>query len=473
MWRGSENHAAVVARRALPRVPRLVLVGAAALAIAALSARVAPVAPPLVFLAAGAFLVVMVATMADPRVGLGALAFAMVLSPEAGGVVYIRADDLILAAVALGWLARQAELRQPLLENPLLVPMVLLAAAGLASASLALAGGTIDPFTGQGVDPLVAGLHWVKRVEYFLILFLVAQTLRTRGEVAVFAGLLVAAAGVVAVWGAGQVAADGQQAGFRLAAPFDTGEANTLGEYLLFTGALALGLALHLRSARLRLLLAGALAVNGYAFIHTFSRGSYIALIVVVLLVALLRDPRLLVVLAALAFVLPGHLPADVTARVGSIPREIRTLDRSDGDSNALLARIDSYEMAAERVGERPVLGYGPGVVALARIESQYAREAIDGGLVGLALFLWFLGRAGRLGLEVRRRARHPLDRGFGLGYLAGVAGMAVAALGAVPFTTIRTMEAFCFATGLAVVLLRLQREEAMQGGGVPSEASV
>jgi hypothetical protein len=50
---------------------------------------------------------------------------------------------------------------------------------------------------------------------------------------------------------------------------------------------------------------------------------------------------------------------------------------------------------------------------------------------------------------------------------------MAVAALGAVPFTTIRTMEAFCFATGLAVVLVRLQRQEAMRGGGVPSEASV
>lgn len=470
MWRGSEYRAAVAAGRGAPNVSRLALVGAVALGIAAVSARLAPVAPPLAFLAAGAFLVVTLATIADPRVGLGALAFAMVLSPEAGGVVYVRADDVIVAAVVVGWLARQAALREPLRQNPLLVPMALLAVAGLASASLSLAGGSIDPFTGQGVDPLVAGLHWVKRVEYLLILFLVAQTLRTRREVAVFAGLLVAAGGLVAVWGAGEVAADGRAAGFRLAAPFDTGEANTLGEYLMFTLLLALGLALSVRSPRLRILLLGVVGLSAFAFTHTFSRGSYIGLVVAVLVLAVLKDARLLVLFAALVLVLPGRLPDEVTARVETIPREISTLETADGGSNALAARIDSYRVAAVRVSERPFLGYGPGVVALARIESQYAREAVEGGLIGLAVFLWFLGRAAGLGRRVLKSARDRLDRGIGLGYLAGLAGMAVAGLGAIPFTTIRTMEAFCFATGLAVVLWRLQREE--PGGGRAPEAA-
>jgi hypothetical protein len=441
-------------------VPRLVAVTGFALLISATSAGVAGLAPPRALLAAAAGVAVLVGTLLDPRFGLGALAFAVVLSPEAGGVVYVRADDVILAAAALGWLARQAVLREPLRENPLLAPMALLAAAGLASLSLAIVGGLIDPFTDQSVPLPVAGLHWAKRVEYFLIVFLVAQMLRTRREVSVFAGLLIAASTLIALGGLGRISTQAGDAGFRLDAPFDTGEANTLGEYLVFVMALALGLMLSVRSPRLRLALMGVLAVNGVAFLYTFSRGSYIALVGVVLVAALFRDPRLLVVVAALAFLLPGRLPADVTARVETIPQEISTLDTSDGGSNALLARIDSYRVAARRLSERPVLGYGPGVVSLARIESQYAREAIDGGLLGLGLFLWFLGRAARMGRRVLTGARNHLDRGMGLGYLAGTAGMAVAGLGAIPFTTIRTMEAFCFATGLVVVLWRLERED-------------
>lgn len=462
MWRGSEYRASIAAG-APPNVSRLALVGAVAVGIAAVSVRVVPVAPPVALLGIGAFVVATLATMADPRVGLGALAFAMVLSPEAGGVVYVRADDLILAAVVVGWLARQAALREPIHRNPLLVPMALLAVAGLASAILSLAEGSIDPFTGRAVDPLVAGLHWVKRVEYLLILFLVAQILSTRKEVAVFTGLLVAAGGAVALWGAGQVAADGSEVGFRLAAPFDPGEANTFGEYLMFVLLLAMGLALSVRSARLRLVLWGVVGLSAFAFTHTFSRGSYIGLAVAVLVLAVLKDARLLLVVAAMALVVPGWLPAGVTARVESIPHEISTLEMADGGGNALAARIDSYRVATVRLSERPLLGHGPGVVALARLESQYAREAVEGGLVGLAVFLWFLARTARLGSEVLRSARVGLDRGLGLGYLAGLAGMVVAGLGAIPFTTIRTMEAFCIATGIVVVVWRLQREDSGQ----------
>lgn len=413
---------------------------------------------PALLLAAAAGAIVVVGTIVDPRIGLAALAFAMILSPELGSAVYIRADDVILAAVVLGWLARQAVHREPLHENPLLVPMVLLAAAGLAALGLALAAGNIDPFTGQQVPLAASALHWLKRVEYLLILFLVAQSLRSRAEVGLFAGLLLAASAIVAALGAVKIALHAGTPGFRLNAPFDAGEANTLGEYLMFALALSLGLFLSVRPAPLRLALLAVIALDAYAFLYTFSRGAYIGLIVAILVAALAKDARLLLAVGAIALVLPAHLPADVDARVETIPREIATVRSSDIGSNALLARVDSYRVAAKRVSERPVLGYGPGVVALERIESQYAKEAIDGGLLGLALFLWFLARAVRLGRQVLAGGRERLDQGLGLGYLAGVAAMAVAALGAIPFTTIRTMEAFSFASGLAVVLWRLQR---------------
>lgn len=430
------------------------------LGLATVVAWAAQLGPLPVFAAVGG-LITVVATIADPRIGLGALAFAMVLSPEVGDVVYVRADDVIVGAVVIGWLARQAVYREPLLQNPLLVPMTLLAVAGLASMCLAIAGANVDPFTGQGVPLAISVLHWVKRLEYFAILFLVAQTLRTRGEVGWFAGLLLAAGVLVSLRGMAEIAMRAGDQGFRLDAPFDTGEANTLGEYLMLILALNVGLLLTLRSARIRLVLGGVLVLGGYTFLYTFSRGAYVALVAVVLVVALLKEARLLVLAAALVYVLPPYLPAEVNARVQTIPREVATLDTADVGSNALLARVDSYRQAARQVASRPFLGHGPGVVALERIESQYAREAIDGGLVGLALFLWFLGRTARLGRQVFVRARDRLEGGMGLGYVAGVAGMAVAALGAIPFTTIRTMEAFAFLTGLAVVLWRLQGEEA------------
>lgn len=443
----------------LPRIPRALLLAGCGVAIAGSVSIGMRLAPPLFVFSAAMVLLVLVSTVIDPRIGLATLAFTMVFSPELGSVVYIRADDVILGAVVLGWLARQAVLREPLRANPLMAPMVVLAAAGLAALLLALVNGNVDPFTGQQVSVLVSALHWVKRVEYFAIVFLVAQSLRSRSEAAMFAALLLVAAVLVAAGGSARVVAHVGDPHFRLDAPFDTGEANTLGEYLMFTIALALGLLLC-GPSRFRLLLLAGLAIGAVAFAYTFSRGSYIALIVVVLLAALLKDARLLLVVGALAFALPAYLPGNVIARVASIPHEISTADTSDVGSNAFLARTDSYRVAALRVAERPLLGYGPGVVALARIESQYAKEAVDGGLVGLALFLWLLRRVVRLGRDVWRRGRVALDRGIGLGFVCGALGMAVAGLGAIPFTTIRTMEAFSFATGIVVVLWRLQLEE-------------
>ncbi|RDI76266.1 O-antigen ligase-like membrane protein [Gaiella occulta] len=415
-------------------------------------------------LAAALVLVVVAGTALDPRLGLGALAFATILSPELGGAVSVRADDVILAAAVFGWLARQAVRREPLRENPLLLPMALLAVAGLAAMAVAFAAGNIDPFRGQETPLVISALSWLKRLEYFAIVFLVAQTLKSRVEVAWFAGLLLVASVIVAARGAIVVARDGGQTGFRLSAPFNSGGANTLGEYHTLALALALGLLLGLRSARLRLALLGVLALNAYAFLYTFSRGSYIALVAVVLVLALLRDARLLLLVGALAFVLPAYLPADVTARVESIPHEIATVNSSNIGNNAFLARVDSYRVAALQVARRPPLGYGPGVVALDRIESQYAKEAVDGGLVGLTLFLWLLWRLARFGRRVLCGARDRLERGIGLGYLAGLAGMAVAGLGSIPFTTIRTMVPFCLATGLMVVLWRLQQEQNGEG---------
>lgn len=432
----------------------------AAAALAAAAAGVAAAADPALVLAAVLGPVILVATIADPRVGLGALLFAMVFSPEAGGDVFLRVDDVVVGAVAAGWLARQAVYREPLHENPLLAPMAVLAAAGLAAMGLAVAGGNIDPFTGQETPLAVSVLHWLKRVEYLAIIFLVAQLVRNRREVAIFTGLLLTAGAILAARSVTEIASHAGEPGFRLDAPFDTGEANTLGEYFVLGIAIALGLVLTVRSTRARVALLGVLALETYAFLYTFSRGAYVALLVVLLVVALLRDARLLLVVGALAFVLPAHLPTDVTARIRTIPHEVATLDTADIGSNALLARTDSYRVAARRVSDRPVLGYGPGVVDLARIESQYAKEAVDGGLVGLAAFLWLLIRVGGVGRRVLAGARERFERGFGLGYLAGFAGMAVAGLGAIPFTTIRTMEAFCFATGLVIVLWRLQRRD-------------
>lgn len=454
-------------RPGVPAWTGLVAVGLAVVTGALWSGRTVP--PSVLLVVAGAAILA-VATVIEPRVGLVALAFAMVLSPESTGVVYVRADDVIVAVVVLGWLARQAVHRVPLRENPLLVPMIVLAATGLAALAVAVAGGLVDPFTGRQVSLTLAALHWVKRLEYFAIVFLVAQVLRTRAEVAFFTGLLLAASAVVAARGAVQVALHAGEPGFRLDAPFDTGEANTLGEYLLLALVVSLALALTVPSARLRLVLAGVIVLDGFAFLHTFSRGSYVGLLVALLLLALLKDARLLLVLAALAFVVPPYLPSDVAARIESIPHEYATLDVADVGGNALLARVDSYRVAALRVAERPVLGYGPGVVALERIESQYAKEAIDGGLLGAAAFLWLLTRTARLSRWVRAGARTAVDRGMGLGFLAVVAGFSVAALGAIPFTTIRTMEAFCFLAGLMVVLWRIQQteaaEEAVRGEG-------
>jgi O-antigen ligase len=83
---------------------------------------------------------------------------------------------------------------------------------------------------------------------------------------------------------------------------------------------------------------------------------------------------------------------------------------------------------------QAPFLGVGPGNSYIYMLQrspigtphNQYLNILVEFGIVGLAVWIWFLVVAGRTGLRIYREATHPVHRTFALGWLGMFAGMVV-----------------------------------------------
>jgi hypothetical protein len=295
-------------------------------------------------------------------------------------------------------------------------------AAGLTSASKAL------PILG-------------KYLEYFLIFAVVAKNLRTEREFRTLVWICVAAAVLGIVSGALGFGAD------RVRGPL--GEtANIYGGYLSLSLSIVIGLGVYATTPGTRALAAATALFLAAGIARTFSRTTYVALAASTTLFALFKERRLLPVLLLAALLLPVVLPRDVAERVGTIAGV------AVGDTpSSWAARLGAWELAFNGMSGGDYLwGRGAGSVALGDVDSEYVRAFVDTGIIGLALFLWFLLRTLRTANANFGRLPGPgFHKGFAAGYLIAFVAICVHGIGATSFTSIRTMEMFMVLTGLMV----------------------
>jgi putative inorganic carbon (hco3(-)) transporter len=263
--------------------------------------------------------------------------------------------------------------------------------------------------------------------EGLLLYVLVTNAIRTTGMVrAVLWALLAAGAimGAVSVFqelthtyrttlgGLGQVnRLDAGVAGIddarpRLAGP--VGEKNRYAQVLLVLLPFAAWAARYeaRRALRLAAIVSGALALGG--IVLTFSRGGFVALVVlVVAMVAagLVRLRHVLAVTLAFAALVMIAMP-DYVARLQTLSQADAAASQDGGADGALRGRATENLAALHAFGDHPVLGVGPGEF-FARESTQYANAldlrfldtrrrahslylemAADTGLLGLLLFL-------------------------------------------------------------------------------------
>jgi O-antigen ligase len=114
-------------------------------------------------------------------------------------------------------------------------------------------------------------------------------------------------------------------------------------------------------------------------------------------------------------------------------------------------ARVESWGYGIRGWMKRPLLGYG--VTGFAFMDAQYVRVLVEGGLCGLAAFLWLLWRILRTAWGTYRRSLGTRFEGLALGYLAGFLAMITHCIGANTFIIVRIMEPFWFLTGIVTIL--------------------
>lgn len=400
-------------------------------------------------------ILVFVATMVNPRVGLFIIVFSIILSPEFNVFERaIRIEDILLLVIILAWIAIMATQAKDFVSTPLNAPLMVYLFISFLSLINALVFGNVSPYTGNPQNVSYSVFSFVKKIEYFMVFFVVVNTVKNFKHVRQYIVLMLIACSVSNAYALYQ----GAGAEFmRVNAPFDP-EANTFGQYLMMHILLMISIFSASKNIVQRSLLLALLIYTVSAFMLTYSRGAYFALAVSALFLGAVRERKVLFIVFFCLIFANVIFRSSVIERVDSGVREIKEwrAGTADEGGNAFVHRVNSFQQGFSIAFKHPLLGAGIGNVPLERIEAQIPREALETGLSGLLAFLWIMFSIAKICLEITRTTRNDYVHRLSYGMLAILVGYTLSGLSAIPFTTIRTAEPFWFLCGLVAVCHQL-----------------
>lgn len=429
----------------------------------------------------------MIAAFLSTRLALYFLVYSMLLGPElefgeelrgsgatkkgAGGLghgIALRLDDFLLVIVGLIWLIKTSIHKQeaPLKYTPLNSPIIFyVAACGFAT--------LMGVFTGR-VKPLPGFFFNLKYFEYFFLYFMVINVVGTKEQAK---GLITASLWtcvLVSLFAIAQI-----PSGERASAPFEgkEGEPNTLGGYLVFMMCIAGGLVLTPGAVSKRWPLFILLGFAVISLLATLSRSSFLALAVVLIVLIMrmsYRRPLLFSFLFLIVASIPWWIPTTVKERVfftftqsskevGQVKVGGVRVDTSTSE------RLRSWQQSLDAFKASPI--YGMGVTGSRFfMDAMYPRVLTETGLLGLMAFFFLLWRLWRIGMDCYADAqgKDPFREGIAIGFLLGLLGMVVHAVGSNTFIIVRIMEPFWLFAALMVRMHIMAQEPQAEGSYVP-----
>ena len=324
------------------------------------------------------------------------------------------------------------------------------------------------PFAKRPMDALSSVVLWILMLIWYLI-FTAVLTERKRVEDAVFLTTLVV--GIIGMIGAAQyflrfIGKDTSiqfwlwldnwvygwlpwnvstvVSGTRVCATFNN--PNILSQYLVIVIPFAAYCAFHAASARRRGISRFCLLAAIGCLAFTFSRGAYVALVVMgVVLVIANRRHILTILLSALSALL---LIPDV------VWNRVRSLGHIDVSG---LERIMAWDICLEVIAKHPVFGTGCGimytweVLAAAGTNAPHAHNTIlqilvEGGIVALCMLLYLAFHLLQSGFMLARRKECTQ---FGFAVLASVLAFSTQAMVEYAFTFPSLLTAFAMAAAM------------------------
>lgn len=237
---------------------------------------------------------------------------------------------------------------------------------------------------------------------------------------------------------------------------FPSGNSNDIACYLSVYGMVALGLFLAMRLSvwRWPALLIYLAASAGTFF--TYSRASYIALLVGSGIVILFKHKRYLLPAIFVVMLLPSILPSSVMERAGT-----------SGDDSAE-ARKEYWKNGIGLMLTHPVgvgwRGYSKNEIARGqRIKdphSMYVLVAAEQGVVGIGLFVFLLVATGREIVKAIKRAKTPFSQGLGVGMFGALIAFAINCLFGSRMVWFYSVQHFWLLLGILMVITRVPESE-------------
>lgn len=177
------------------------------------------------------------------------------------------------------------------------------------------------------------------------------------------------------------------------------------------------GFAQFLKRKKAKLVTYGTVALTLLATMYCFSRGAYLAVVVSVILLGLVKDRKLIVIAAIFLFTWQAVVPKAVTQRVNMTHDQDGQLEMSAQE------RVDLWQDAEKTFVQYPIFGkgfatfqFGEHVANLKDTHNWYVKVLVETGVIGFVIVLVMLQQMYALSWRIFRKGRDPLFRGLGLG---------------------------------------------------------
>lgn len=193
---------------------------------------------------------------------------------------------------------------------------------------------------------------------------------------------------------------------------------NQTAAFLVQFGMMFWGLTVFINRIKLRVVGYVLVAATLFAMMYEFSRAAYIATLFAVLVLGLMKDRKLLLVLAIFLVSWQTIVPTAVRERV-KMTDEGGQLDASSQE------RVDLWENAKKAIIRSPIVGQGFATFQLGEhvdnledTHNYYVKVMVETGIIGLTIFLFLLEQMLATSYALYKRSTDPLYRGLGLGLL-------------------------------------------------------
>ena len=260
----------------------------------------------------------------------------------------------------------------------------------------------------------------------------------------------------------------------RAEGPFGIAELNSnhFGAFLAHYVLVALAFSMFAVPKWQRIAGAATFVLAIYPLFYTYSRASWVAVAMGLLIIGLCKMRSLVLVMLVVALAWQVLLPSSVVDRIQMTETEDGELESSAAD------RLVVWDKAVTLFKQSPILGIGfNGFVfetenfQLRNAHNYYLQLATEQGLVGLLLLLMLLGRAAWAGWRLFRDGRTEFFKSLGLGYLACTSAVAITNVFGDRFSQLALGTFFFLFMGMVDRSLQLNKEESVTAAPAKSKA--